>query len=109
MKNTTKRILKDLKTASPKLEDPDVLKRFLMVLALVILSIFAFQRVGGEPIPMTYDFKPDSTSVVLVDKGMKTIRISEDVLDMDLRLKRTIDFICEIDGVKYYMLNKIKL
>ena len=110
MKTTIKRILNDLKSSLPNLKDPGVLKRFLVIIVLVILSLFAFHKVGSNHITSRYDFNIDSTRVVLVDHTLhQSMVMSENVLDMDVRLKRTVDLICEINGIKYYMLNKIKL
>ena len=100
----------DLKTTLPNLKNPGVLKRFLVVVVLIVLSIFAFHRVKSHAVASRYDLKLDSARVVLVDHTLKnSITLAKDVMDMDVRLKRSVDFLCEIDGVKYYMLNKIKL
>ena len=110
MKKTIKRIANDLKTTLPNLKDPDVLKRFLVVVALIALSIFAFHRVKSNTLTSRYDIELDSARVVIVDHTLKTsITIAEDVMALDVILKRSVDLLCEIDGIKYYMLNKIKL
>jgi len=109
MKKFLKRVFNDIKESSPNLKDKAVLKRFLVVVALVILSMFAFRNVDGN-ISSKYELNLDSTRVVLVDHTFnKTMTISKNVWEMDKRLTRTADLLCEIDGIKYYMLNKIKL
>ena len=100
----------DLKSSLPNLKNPGVLKRFLVITVLLILSLFAFHKVGSNHITSRYDLNIDSTRVVLVDNiSHKSMVLSENVLDMDVRLKRTVDLLCEINGIKYYMINKIKL
>jgi len=105
MKKFLIKVLNDL----PNLKDKKVLKRFLIVAALVLFSMFAFSKTGRK-LASNYDFISDSTRVVLVDHTLKqTMTLSEDILDMDIRLKRTVDLLCEIDGVKYYIINQIKI
>ena len=107
-----KRVFNDLKNASPNLKDKAVLKRALVISVIVILFLFAFRNVKSEiTVTSAYDFQMDSTAVVLVDHNLKkTMKISEDVWKMDSRLERVTDFLCEINGIKYYLINnKIKL
>ena len=48
MKKFLKRAFKDIKEASPNFKNKAVLRRFLFVAALVILSVFAFKNVNGN-------------------------------------------------------------
>ncbi len=105
-----KRILNDLKNASPDLKDNGVLKRAIIIGCLVLLSLLAFSN-GKSRVTSSYDFHMDSTAVVLIDHNLKkTMKLSKDVWKMDVRLERVSDFLFEVNGIKYYLINnKIKL
>lgn len=104
-----KKVLNDIKAELPNFKDREVLKRFLFIVLIIFFSL----TVLCEPmnIKSNYDSKVDSTSVVLYDHTFnKSYTLSKDVWDLNSRLKRCSDLLCEIDGIKYYIIsNKIKL
>jgi len=102
-------IISIYKSVLRRLKNKEILKRLIIVTAIILIALTVFSK--PLSFKSIYDLKADTTSVILVDHNFKTsYELAKDVFEMDIRLKRQCDILCEIDGVVYYLINsKIKL
>ena len=88
-----------------RLKNSEIRKRIIIIVALFLLALTVFSSPLNKDIKSSYDFIPDTTAVVLVDHSLSSMKVSKDIFDMDIRLKRSCDYLCEIDGIKYYLID----
>ena len=86
-------------------------KEFLILVAL--LTVFFVSIAGTNNNKNTAIFealKPTPVDtvqnvIVAIDKGRTAYKISKSIWEMDPRLERTSDYLCTINGIKYYLLD----
>ena len=81
------------------------MKRFLIALTIMIGTVFVFMFDGFSNIESRYDYVPPPTSVYVVNSDLDVIRFANKGDEIPAYMKHKMDLICEIDSVKYYLVD----
>jgi hypothetical protein len=81
------------------------MKRFLVALTIMIGSVFVFMFEGFSNIESKFDYVPPITKVYVYNAEMGLIRFAETEEEIPQYMKAQMDLLCEIDSVKYYLVN----
>ena len=81
------------------------MKRFLVALTIMIGSVFVFMFDGFSNIESRYNYIPPTTSVYVVNSDLDIIRFANKGEEIPSYMERQMDFLCEIDSIKYYLVD----
>ena len=81
------------------------MKRFIVALMIMIGSVFVFMFDGFSSIESRYDYIPVGERVYVLNSDMRLIRFADSEDEIPSYMKNQMDLICEIDSVKYYLVD----
>lgn len=81
------------------------MKRFIVALAIMISTVFVFMFDGFSNIESRYIYTPAKTCIYIFNNDMGLIRFANCEEDVPTYMLRQMDLICEIDSVKYYLVD----
>ena len=81
------------------------MKRFLVALTIMIGTVFVFMFDGFSNIESRYDYRSARPSVYVVNGDMELIRFANKGDKIPTYMERQMDFLCEIDSIKYYLVD----
>lgn len=81
------------------------MKRFLVALTIMIGFVFIFMFDGYSNIKSRFNFAEPITKVYIYNQEMGLIRFAETEEEIPAYIKRHMDLICEIDGIKYFLVD----
>ena len=81
------------------------MKRFIIALTIMIGSLFVFMFNGYSNIESNYDYIPMKPSIYVFNSEYGLIRFADTEEEIPFYMKHTMDLICEIDSVKYYLVD----
>ena len=81
------------------------MKRFIVALS-VMIGILFITLVGFPNIETTFEHIKPITKVYVYNNDMGLIRFADTEEEIPEYMKRQMDLLCEIDGIKYYYLDK---
>jgi len=81
------------------------MKRFIVALTIMIGSVFLFMFDGFSNIESVFDYQPPITKVYVYNQDMGLIRFAQTVEEIPVYMKAKMDLLCEIDGIKYYLVD----
>lgn len=81
------------------------MKRFIVALTIMIGMVFVFMFDGFSNIESKYNYTPIGERVYVMNSDMELIRFADTEEEIPVYMKRHMDLICEIDSVKYYLVD----
>ena len=81
------------------------MKRFLVALTIMIGMVFVFMFDGFSNITSKYDHVPVGERIYVVNSDWDVIRFADTEEEIPTYMKHKMDFICQIDSVKYYLVD----
>jgi hypothetical protein len=81
------------------------MKRFIIALTIMIGSIFIFMFDGFSNIKSRYDYTSMKPRIFVYNSDFGLIRFADTEEEIPIYMKHKMDLICEIDSVKYYLVD----
>ncbi len=81
------------------------MKRFLVALTIMIGTVFVFTFDGFSTVESKYNYVPAKPAIYVVNSDMEVIRFANKGEEVPSYMRHKMDFICEIDSVKYYLVD----
>ena len=83
------------------------MKRFIVALAIMIGTVFVFMLdvYSHNKLKSKYNYVPSKALVYIVNEDWEVIRFADTEEEIPTYMKRQMDLICEIDSVKYYLVD----
>ena len=81
------------------------MKRFITALTIMIGTVFIFMFEGYSNIESKYNYEPIGERIYVLNSDMELIRFADTEEEIPSYMKHQMDLICEIDSVKYYLVD----
>lgn len=81
------------------------MKKFIVVLTIIMFTMFIFMFDSFSNIESRYDFIPIKPSIYIYNSDFGLIRFANREEEIPIYMKYKMDLICEIDSVKYYLVD----
>lgn len=72
----------------------------LIMIGVLFVRYFAFSNVNTK-----FNYSEPITKVYVYNEDMGLIRFADTEEEIPTYMKRQMDLLCEIDGIKYYLVN----
>jgi predicted small integral membrane protein len=81
------------------------MKRLIVSLLIMFAGVFLYSNVCFSDIETNFDFLEPVTKVYVYNENMGLIRFATNEQEIPEYMKRQMDLLCEIDGIKYYLID----